>query len=83
MNGKMLWFNELRGEGLIESDTGERVLVRRSAFAEGAPVGRCKGLEVEFAVTMAPDGWIAADAALVPERSTRRTTRHNSARVLR
>jgi hypothetical protein len=79
----MLWFNAVRGEGLIESDTGERVLVRRNAFAEGAPVGRCKGLEVEFAATIGPDGWIAAEASLVPARRPRRTTRHNGARLLR
>jgi cold shock CspA family protein len=83
VNGKMLWFNETRGEGLIESDAGERVVVRRSAFVEGAPVGRCKGLEVEFAATIGPDGWIAAEATLVPARSPRRTTRHNTARLLR
>jgi cold shock CspA family protein len=83
VNGKMLWFNEVRGEGLIESDTGERVLVDRSAFVGGAPVGRCKGREVEFTATAGQDGWVVAEASLVPERSPRRATRHNGARLLR
>jgi len=83
VNGTMLWFNEVRGEGVIESNTGERVLVRRGAFAGGAPVGRCKGLEVEFRATSGPDGWIATEASLVPARNPRRTTRHTAARFLR
>jgi cold shock CspA family protein len=83
VNGKLLWFNEVRGEGLIESETGERVLVRRGAFTAGAPVGRCKGLEVEFRATIGPDGWIAAEASLVPAHNPRRTTRHTAARFLR
>jgi len=82
VNGKMLWFNEVRGQGLIESETGERVLVDRRAFAGGAPVGRCRGREVEFTALAGKDGWVVAEASLVPDRDHRRATRHNASRFL-
>jgi cold shock CspA family protein len=79
----MLWFNEVKGHGLIEADTGERVQVYRSAFADGGPpVGRCKGLPVQFTAAEGPGGWAAATVALIPEVDRRRTTRHHGARVL-
>jgi hypothetical protein len=46
--GKMLWFNEAKHVGMIESDDGERFSVRREDFADGAPVGRCATLPVVF-----------------------------------
>lgn len=46
--GKMLWFNEAKHVGMIESDDGERFSVRREDFVDGAPVGRCATLPVTF-----------------------------------
>jgi hypothetical protein len=82
VNGKMLWFNEVRGQGLIESESGERVPVDRLAFTLGAPVGRCRGRAVEFTAVPGRDGWVVAKASLVPDRNPRRATRHNGSRFL-
>ena len=46
--GQMLWFNEAKHVGMIESDDGERFSVRREDFVDGAPVGRCASLPVTF-----------------------------------
>ena len=42
----MRWFNELRGDGAIESDDGESYTVLAADFVGAPPVGRCAGLEV-------------------------------------
>jgi CspA family cold shock protein len=84
VNGKMLWFNEEKGYGFIEAESGERVYVHRSAFVAGhAPVGRCKGLAVTFAVAPGEEGQVAVDVSQPPELDQRRATRHhNGSRIL-
>ena len=84
VKGKMLWFNEEKDYGFIEADTGERVYVHRSAFVAGhAPVGRCKGLAVVFAVEPGEDGLVAAEVLQPEEVDQRRATRHhNGSRIL-
>ena len=49
MRGQMLWFNNERGDGFIQTDEGERLFVDRSGFLPGlAPTGRCAGKHVSF-----------------------------------
>jgi cold shock CspA family protein len=80
VNGKMLWFNEAKGYGFIEAESGERVYVRGSAFLVGhAPIGRCKGLAVRFAL----ESGEAAEVTQEPYVDQRRATRHhNGSRIL-
>jgi cold shock CspA family protein len=80
----MLWFNEAKGCGLIEAETGARVQVRDSAFVAGhVPVGRCRGLEVEFTLRGGAGGDVAADVSRSPAVDQRRTTHHRGARMAR
>ena len=49
MQGTMLWFNEEKGFGYIETEQEERLLVARSGFLpDHQPAARCKGLAVRF-----------------------------------
>jgi hypothetical protein len=48
MQGQLRWFNEERGDGVIESEDGVRYTVLASDFRVAPPVGRCAGLEVVF-----------------------------------
>jgi cold shock CspA family protein len=50
VNGTMLWFNEDKGVGFIQSEDDERLHVSTSGFAGGAPTGRCAGRPVSFEV---------------------------------
>jgi cold shock CspA family protein len=82
MKGKMLWFNEVKGLGVIEAETGERVSVLGTAFVAGhVPVGRCKGLEVEFRLDEDEDGYTASAVARAPVVDVRRVRPHAGARV--
>lgn len=84
MKGTMLWFNEAKGYGLIEVETGARLRVRESAFVAGhVPVGRCRGLEVQFSLHPEGDGYVAAKVSQSPPVDQRRTTHHHSSRLLR
>jgi cold shock protein len=84
MKGKMLWFNEAKGFGFIETETGERLYVHASGFLAGqAPVGRCSGVPVEFSRDLGEGGYYAARVTREPEVDRRRTTRHTGARVMR
>jgi hypothetical protein len=49
----MRWFNELRGDGMIESEDGDGYQVLAADFVGTPPVGRCAGLEVTFRPTEA------------------------------
>jgi cold shock CspA family protein len=49
MQGRMLWFNLVKGYGFIETEAGERLYVARSGFLPThQPEARCKGREVSF-----------------------------------
>ncbi len=48
MLGRMRWFNELRGDGMIECEDGEPYQVFAADFVTAPPVGRCAGVEVTF-----------------------------------
>ncbi len=48
MLGRMRWFNETRGDGMIECEDGEPYQVLAADFVTAPPVGRCAGIEVTF-----------------------------------
>jgi cold shock CspA family protein len=52
VNGTMLWFNEDKGAGFIQSENDERLHVSAADFAGGAPTGRCAGKPVSFEVRL-------------------------------
>ena len=79
MNGRMRWFNELRGDGMIESEDGAGYQVLAADFLTAPPVGRCAGLEVTFRPTEAGR---AVEVALHDAADPRRA-RLRSHRVMR
>jgi hypothetical protein len=48
VRGRMLWFNETRGDGAIECEDGQSYEVSAADFVTAPPVGRCAGREVTF-----------------------------------
>ena len=68
MRGHMKWFNEERGDGLIESEDGDAYTVSTADFVVAAPVGRCAGMEVLFD----PDGTQATAVTLTEQSDPRR-----------
>ena len=72
----MIFFNEVKDTGFIRTEEGERLQVDRTGFIRGqAPVGRCSGLQVEFAVQEADGGRVAFDVAVVEDLPSRRARR--------
>ena len=78
MNGQMLWFDEAKDYGFIRTEDGERLYVQRDGFLNGAPVGRCAGLEVHLNVDERDGRRIAIEVSVVPEASPRRARRRTS-----
>ncbi|MEO5575076.1 MAG: hypothetical protein ABIR67_01910 [Gaiellaceae bacterium] len=76
----MRWFNELRGDGMIECEDGESYQVLAADFVASPPVGRCAGLEVTFS---AGEAGRAVDVALRSEEDVPRRARLRSHRVAR
>jgi cold shock CspA family protein len=73
MRGEMLWFNEAKEYGFINTDDGERLYVHLSAFADGAaPVGRCAGRIVTVERVTDEMGVRAAQVAFVDDADARR-----------
>jgi cold shock CspA family protein len=80
MLGKMVFFNEVKDYGSIETEDGERLDVYRRGFHPGeAPVGRCRDLPVTFRVEEGENGREAVEVSIVQEqvhgRARRRTSR--------
>jgi hypothetical protein len=75
----MIYFNEEKNVGFIRAEGGDRVQVVRDDFLDGAPVGRCGGLEVEFRLVggATPE---AVEVALIEEDAPRRARRRSSRR---
>jgi cold shock CspA family protein len=75
----MLWFNEDKNHGRIETDDGEQLYVHGSAFPGGhGIVGRCKGLPVTFEIVDDAAGRRATDVTLVAVVAPRRARRRRS-----
>lgn len=76
--GKMLWFNEVKNQGVISTDEAERLPVHGSAFDGEPPQGPCSGLVVEFELEPGEGEPRAAHVRLVPEVVGRRARRRRS-----
>jgi cold shock CspA family protein len=76
--GKMLWFNEEKGHGYIETDEGERLYVAGTGFQLAPPEGSVAGLVVEFTIAEGPDGRFAEATKFVEDISPRRARRRGS-----
>lgn len=79
MLGRMRWFNETRGDGMIECEDGEVYVVLAADFVVAPPVGRCAGVEVTF---QAGEEGRAAGVSLTDDDIPRRA-RLRSHRVMR
>ena len=54
--GKVKWFNDAKGYGFIEQDSGEDVFVHFSAIQSQGYRSLDEGSRVEFEVTKGPKG---------------------------
>ncbi len=82
MQGILLWFNEAKNHGFIETEDGERLYAHGSVFPGGKGlVGRCKGLEVTFEVALVEGVRSAIDVALVPYVAPARARRRQGSRL--
>ena len=79
LGGQMRWFNEDRGDGMIECEDGEAYQVLAADFVTAPPVGRCAGVEVTF---RAAEPGHAVEVVVTEEGATRRA-RLRSHRVMR
>lgn len=82
MRGTMLWFNEVKDLGFIETDEGERLSVLGPGFAEGErPKGRCATAIVSFDIVVTDTGREAQNVVFVPDEAPRRARlRHRGGR---
>jgi hypothetical protein len=82
MRGTMLWFNEVKDFGFIQTEEGERLSVLGTGFAEGKrPEGRCADAVVSFDVVVTEAGREAHNVVFVPDVAPRRARlRHRGGR---
>ena len=82
MRGTMIWFNEVKDFGFIQTEEGERLSVLGTGFADGKrPVGRCADAVVSFDVTDNGAGREAQNVVFVTEDAPRRARlRHRGGR---
>jgi cold shock CspA family protein len=75
----MLWFNEDKDYGYIETDEGERLYVHGSDFEGGERLhGPCAGTVVEFVISDDADSRRAERVRVVPDVAPRRARRRGS-----
>jgi cold shock CspA family protein len=82
MRGTMIWFNEVKDLGFIQTEEGERLSVRGTGFAGGKrPQGRCADSVVSFDLTVTDAGREAENVVFVTEAAPRRARlRHRGGR---
>ena len=78
--GKVKWFNESKGFGFIERESGEDVFVHYSAIKMEGYRKLEEGQQVEFSVETGPKGLQAADVALLSEDMGRLAAAHRLSR---
>ncbi len=79
ISGDMLWFNNEKGHGFIETATGDRLRVEGPDFRNGPPEGRCAGLAVTFRVAGDGEAARAQDVAFPEDAPPRRARIRRSA----
>ncbi|MDQ2969151.1 MAG: hypothetical protein M3R37_12645 [Actinomycetota bacterium] len=79
ISGDMLWFNNEKGHGFIETAAGDRLRVEGSGFRNGPPEGRCAGMAVTFQVTGEGEAARALDVAFPEDAPPRRARIRRSA----
>ena len=78
MRGTMLWINEAKDTGFIQTDEGERISVSGDGFAGGKrPQGRCARTVVSFELAELEGVPQAENVLLVEEESPRRARRRH------
>ncbi len=82
MRGTMIWFNEVKDLGFIQTEEGERLSVLGTGFAGGKrPEGRCADAVVSFDVAVTDAGREAQNVVFVTEVAPRRARlRHRGGR---
>jgi hypothetical protein len=78
-NGDMLWFNNEKGHGFIETEAGDRLRVEGPDFRNGPPEGRVAGMPVTFHVAGDGDAARAQDVVFPHDASPRRARIRRSA----
>jgi cold shock CspA family protein len=79
ISGDMLWFNNEKGHGFIETAAGDRLRVEGSGFRNGPPEGRCAGMAVTFQITGDGETARALDVAFPEDAPPRRARIRRSA----
>jgi cold shock CspA family protein len=79
VSGDMLWFNNEKGHGFIETTAGDRLRVEGSGFRNGPPEGRCAGMPVTFHVAGDGEAARALDVAFPEDAAPRRARIRRSA----
>jgi cold shock CspA family protein len=79
ISGDMLWFNNEKGHGFIETAAGDRLRVEGSGFRNGPPEGRCAGMPVTFQITGDGEAARALDVAFPEDAPPRRARIRRSA----
>jgi cold shock CspA family protein len=79
MNGDMLWFNNEKGYGFIETAGGERLRVEGRDFRNGPPEGRVAGMAVTFQVNGDGEEARAEDVVFPDDAAPRRARIRRSA----
>ena len=78
-NGDMLWFNNEKGHGFIETAAGDRLRVEGVAFRNGPPEGRVAGMAVTFRIAGDGDEARAQDVVFPDDAAPRRARIRRSA----